>query len=106
MVAMSTRERDRLRTIEAVCERRLKQTLAAQRLGLSLRQVKRLVQAYRGRGAARLVSARRGRPSNRLIGATERERFVSLVRRQYADFGPTLAWEHHGFSRSAPTLRH
>jgi hypothetical protein len=106
---MSTRERDRLRTIEALCERRLQQAPAAQQLGLSVRQVKRLVRAYRRQGAAGLVSARRGRPSNRLISLGERDRFIDLVRRLYPDFGPTLACEYlterHGFTRSVPTLR-
>lgn len=109
IVSMSTRERDRVRVIEAVCERRLKQAPAAQRLGLSVRQVKRLVQAYRREGPAALVSTRRGRPSNRRIHSRERDRFIGLVRRLYQDFGPTLAWEYltkrHGFTRSVPTLR-
>lgn len=106
---MSTRERDRLRTIEAVCEKRIKQRQAAQRLGLSVRQIKRLVRAYRDEGAGALISARRGRPSNRRILVAERERFVALVHRHYRDFGPTLACEYlteqHGFTRSVPTLR-
>lgn len=109
ILTMNTRERDRLRVIEAVCERRLKQGQGATRLGVSVRQVKRLVRAYRRDGARALLSRRRGRPSNRRISASERERFVGLVRRLYRDFGPTLACEYlnerHGFTRSVPTLR-
>ena len=106
---MSARERERLRVIEAVEERRLSQSQAAIRLRLSGRQVKRLVRAFRVSGAPGLVSKRRGRPSNRLIAPAERERFVELVRRHYSDFGPTLAAEYlcerHGFRHSVPTLR-
>lgn len=69
ILAMSTRERDRLRVIEAVCDRRMKQGQAGERLGLSVRQIKRLVRAYRHHGARALISARRGRPSNRRIRA-------------------------------------
>lgn len=106
---MSARERERLRVIEAVREKRLKQSKAAQRLGLSVRQIKRLVRAHKRRGARALVSKRRGRPSNRRIAAAEREHFVALVRKHYGDFGPTLAAEYlraqHGLTRSVPTLR-
>ena len=58
ILAMSALERERLRVIEAVREGRLTQRAAAQRLGLSVRQVKRLCRAYRRRGAAGLVEGR------------------------------------------------
>ena len=109
MITMSGKERDRLRVIEAVRERRLKQGEAAARLGLSVRQVKRLVRAHRAAGAVGLVSKRRGQPSRRRIGEAEREQVLACVRGHYADFGPTLAAEYlhsyHGFTRSVETLR-
>ena len=105
---MSAKERERLRAIEAVRERRLTQQVAAERLGLSVRQVKRLCRAFRRRGAAGLVSRKRGRPSNRRIGRAEQRRFVQLVCRYYSDFGPTLAAEYlaerHGYRYSVETL--
>lgn len=109
MITMSAKERDRLRVIEAVREKRLRQGEAAARLGLSVRQVKRLVRAHREGGAAGLVSKRRGQPSRRRIGEAERSQVLDCVRQQYADFGPTLAAEYltsyHGFTRSVETLR-
>jgi transposase len=109
IVAMSAKERERLRVIEAVGEKRLKQAAAAKRLGLSVRQVKRLVRAHRQAGASGLVSRRRGQPSNRRIGQTEREVVLAQVRARYADFGPTLAAEYlrsyQGYTRSVETLR-
>lgn len=108
-MAMSGKERGRLKVIDAVREKRLTQDAAAQRLGLSIRQVKRLVRAYREGGTKGLISKRRGRPSNRRIGDAERERVLAQVRSRYADFGPTLAAEYlreeHGFTRSVETLR-
>lgn len=108
-MTMSARERDRLRVIEAVNERRMRQSQAGERLGLSVRQIKRLVRAFRRDGAEALVSVRRARPSNRRIAQPERAHFLDLVRRHYRDFGPTLACEYlcerHGFTRSVPTLR-
>ena len=44
----------------AVVEKRLKQREAAERLGLSVRQVKRLAKRYRARGAAGMASAGAG----------------------------------------------
>ena len=92
-----------------VAERRLRQAAAARRLGLSVRQVKRLVRALRRQGPQGLVSRRRGRPSNRRIPAAVRARYLALVKRHYRDFGPTLAAEYlaerHGFPYSVETLR-
>ena len=109
VLAMSAKERDRLKVIEAVLEKRLQQGVAAERLGLSVRQLKRLVRAHRERGAVGLVSKRRGQPSKRRIEETEREAVLACVRSRYADFGPTLAAEYltsyHGFARSVETLR-
>jgi predicted DNA-binding protein (UPF0251 family) len=53
----------RLRAVEAVAEGRLKQGAAAAQLGISTRQVKRLMAAYRREGAGGLVSRRVGQPS-------------------------------------------
>ncbi len=53
---MTMREVDRLKVIEAVAECRLKPGQAAERLGLSVRQVERLVLRYRAAGVAGLVS--------------------------------------------------
>jgi len=108
-VTMSRREVDRLEVIQRAVGRQIGQGDAARQLGLSVRQVKRLVRAYRREGAAGLVSRRRGRPSNRRIAEADKDRFIDLVRRQYPDFGPTLAAEYlageHGFAYSIETLR-
>ena len=108
-LTMSARELDRLEIIGRVAEHRLTQRKAAERLGLSLRQVERLCRAFRTDGASGLVSRKRGRRSNRKLSPTLRERALDLVRERYADFGPTLACEklteQHGFETSRETLR-
>lgn len=109
ILGMSSKERERLRLIQAIREGRRTQQQAAHELGLSVRQVKRLCRAFRRQGARGLVSRRRGRPSNRRIALAEQRRVVQLVERHYPDFGPTLAAEylseHHGYSGSVETLR-
>ncbi len=108
-VTMSAKELDRLEVLGRVVERRLTQRQAAEQLGLSERQVRRLCRALRRQGAAGLVSRKRGRPSNRRLPAVVREQAVALVRERYADFGPTLAGEklaaQHGVAVSTETLR-
>ena len=108
-LTMSAKELDRLEIIRRVTERRLTQRMAAERLGLSLRQVERLCRAFGTNGAGGLVSRKRGRPSNRKLAEAFRERALDLVRGRYADFGPTLACEklteQHGFELSRETLR-
>lgn len=52
-------------TLERIIEGRLSCTQAVQILGLSRRQVHRILNAYRRNGPAGLVSKRRGSRSNR-----------------------------------------
>jgi transposase len=106
---MSQKEVERLDVVKRVMGEGLEQAQAAQLLGLSVRQVKRLCRKVREQGAQGLISRRRGRPSNRRIADERRQHYVQLVRSQYADFGPQLAHEYlkleHGFEWSVETLR-
>ena len=106
---MSQKEVQRLGVVGQAMAGEMDQAQAAQVLGLSVRQVKRLCRKVRERGPQGLISAKRGRPSNRRIAGERREHFVGLVRSQYVDFGPQLAHEYlqreHGFEWSVETLR-
>lgn len=106
---MSQKEVQRLTVLRRVLDEGLGQVQAAQQLGVSVRQIKRLCRRLREEGAGGLVSRRRGRPSNRRIDLALRQRYLDLVRERYADFGPQLAHEYlqrdHGFGFSVETLR-
>jgi len=52
-ITMSMREIDRVKTVQAVVDRMLPVGLAAQRLGLSQRQLERLILKYRAEGRRR-----------------------------------------------------
>ena len=52
---------DRLKTIQAVIDRDMKPGIAAQRLGMSVRQIERLVIRYRADGPVGLISRHRHR---------------------------------------------
>lgn len=108
-VTLSRREVDRLRIMEALEGRRLQQSDAARQLGISTRQVKRLLSRYREAGAAGLASGHRGKTANNAIADAVRRQALELVQKHYEDFGPTLAHEKlvdvHGLKLSRETLR-
>ncbi|MFP3615095.1 ISNCY family transposase, partial [Paraburkholderia sp. SIMBA_050] len=103
------RELDRLKVIQAVVDTGLKPGRAADRLGLTVRQIERLVIRYRESGAAGLVSRKRSRPGNRRLDDDEAQRALAIIREYYADFGPTLACEKlhecHGIRLAKETVR-
>ncbi len=109
-ITMSMREADRLKTIQAVVDRMLGVGQAALRLGISTRQVGRLLARYRAEGPMGLVSRRRGLSSNHQLEPGLAERAVRLIRDRYADFGPTLAREKlaecHALELAKETVRH
>lgn len=106
---MSKKELDRVAIMDRIAERRLRQTEAAEMLGLSPRQVGRLYRAYRREGAGALASKKRGRTSNRKHPESLKQRALALVRSHYHDFGPTLAREklveRHDLNVAVETLR-
>jgi len=108
-VTMSQRELQRAEIVALVVQKRLTQRAAAEQLGVSERQLRRLQRDYESSGPAALASKKRGRPSNRQMDAERRECVLSLVRARYPDFGPTLAAEKlleiHGLYVSVETLR-
>ena len=110
VVLMSKAELSRVDTLARVQRGELPVAGAASLLGLSPRQVFRLLPRFRAEGAAGLASRRRGRPSNRRLPAAVREAALAVVRERYADFGPTLAAEKlaefHDIRLSRETLRH
>ena len=109
IITLSHAELDRVSVIRSIISRRLTQAQAAQRLKLSVRQVKRLTRAYRTCGAAGMASKRRGRcPGNALSDAVRRQA-LAIIRAHYIDFGPTFAHEKltelHACHCSVETLR-
>ncbi len=90
---MNQQELTRLEVIQRLARKELRQSRAADLLGISTRQVKRLLRAYKRMGAAALISKRRGRVSNNRLKAVTIAGATELLRTRYYDFGPTLAHE-------------
>ena len=83
--------------------------LAAKQLGLTDRQVRRLVKDYKLYGAEGVVSKQRGQISNHKYSDKKIEAIKRLVSMHYYDFGPKFAAEKldekHGIKVSKETLR-
>jgi transposase len=107
-IEMGGKEIKRLEVLRQVADGVIRQRQAAEKLGLTDRQVRRLLRRYEREGVAGLVSRRRGRPSNRRISEGVKEAMLTRVKARYTDFGPTLAAEYlagEGFKVSKETLR-
>jgi hypothetical protein len=106
---MSERDLQRIEVLAKVTAGRRTVVAAAAVLALSVRQVHRLLLAYRRGGGAAIGHKARGRPSNNRIPDDVRTVATELVRGSYADFGPTLAAEmlaeKHALTVSRETLR-
>lgn len=106
---LTQKERDRLKVLHEVKQGHLTQRAAAEQLGISERWVREMVRRVRKRGDRAVVHGLRGKPSKRRLKAKVRERAVALYRKEYADFGPTLAAEYlaekHRIAMSKETLR-
>jgi len=107
---MTQGDRDRLVSLKKAKKRLITQREAAEELGLSIRQVKRLLFALNKHGDQAVVHGLRGKPSNRKIEAkVERQAVKILSAPVYEGFGPTLAAEYlgsrHGIEASKETVR-
>ena len=100
-------EMDRWSVLERVRSGGLRQSEAAERLGLSVRQVRRLLVRTSLVGMEGLLSRSRG--GNRAMDPALRDQFLSLITKQYYDFGPILAAEKlfslHNIKISRETVR-
>ena len=107
-MALSQRERDRIRTLHEVKQGHVTQVEAGRRLKLSDRQVRPLLLRMARDGDGAVVHGLRGRPSNRKLATCFEKKILRRIGQRYADFGPTLAAEHlaqEGWIVSRETLR-
>jgi hypothetical protein len=107
-IAMCQHERDVLKVMHQVLAGTLTQAEAARLLRLSARQVRRIQRRLEHEGDQAVVHRLRGRPSNHRLDAAVRAKALRAYRRDFADFGPTLASEklaERGLAVSPETLR-
>ena len=93
LLEMSAKELSRLEVMPRLSRKQMSQQEGGRLLGLSVRQIKRLLQAYRQKGAAGLVSKHRGRKGNNRLAEEVKRTALNLLKTKYKGFGPTLAHE-------------
>ena len=108
-ISMSLLERERAALVRQVASKHVSQVVAAERLGIGVRQMKRVMHAWRLTGDAALVSVKRGRPSNRALPAALHATLDEHLRGLYQGIGATLVaeklLEREGIAVSAETVR-
>lgn len=106
---MSQKEVKRAQVLDRLNEGKISQHQASKQMGITPRQVRRLVKRYQQEGLAGLASKKRGRASNRRLDETLRATAIELIGTHYRDFGPTLANEKltelHGIWLSVESTR-
>ena len=91
---MSRNERNRIKIMAALKAKELNQVQAAELMGLSYRQAKRVWRRFQQEGEAGLVHRLRGRPGLRCKPAELRSQVLGRCgEARYTDFGPTLMAE-------------
>lgn len=93
-IIMATQnELKRLYIIKKVLDKELKQTIAAEILNLSNRQVRRIARRISIEGDKAIIHKSRGKLSKRSISKTIKDNIINLYKNKYDGFGPTLATE-------------
>jgi len=108
-VTLNEKEQKRVMVIGEVAGGRVRGKEGAEILGISLRQLRRLMASYRKGGVAGLVHGNRGRKPVNAIGEGTRQQVVALAGSRYAGFNQQhyteLLWEREGIKLSRSTVR-
>lgn len=109
VIKMSQRELVRLHVVHQAMEKKLTQKEAGDKLDLSDRQVRRIIERVMIEGDKGIAHRLRGRESPRKIKESIRNQILKLYDKKYEGFGPTLATEkleeRDGIKISDETLR-
>ena len=109
-VTLNQREQARLQVLNNVLEYQLPTTQAAEVLGISERQVRRVLAAYRREGAAALVHGNRGRQPRNAVNEDVATAVVILASGKYAGFNHShfteVLAEREGIHLSRQTVSH
>jgi hypothetical protein len=106
---MSKKELSAVSVFEHLKRKAITQAAAGKLLGLTVRHVRRKLDAYRRSGPQSLVHQLRGKPGNRRLDPAVKARALTIIRKRYPDFTPTFAaeklHEEHRIALHPETLR-
>jgi transposase len=108
-LTLTTKEQNRLQTLNGVLEKHWHMREAAKVMGVSERQGWRILAAYRKEGAAALTHGNRGRTPANITPKVIREQIIALAKERYSGINHThlaeLLSEREGIMISRSTLR-
>ena len=93
IIIMRMEELKRLPVIQNAIEGYTTEIEAANILGITDRQIRRLKRTVREKGGIGLAHKSRGKESNRAIECKKRQKIIKLCQSKYEGFGPTFASE-------------
>jgi len=109
IIMAKAKELKKLHIVRKFIEKQIKQTEASKVLGISTRQVRRIAARLKAEGDSSIAHRLRGKKSNNATSESVRQKVVTLYKKNYWDFGPTLASEKlsqvDGIKVSKETLR-
>jgi transposase len=76
----------RMYVIQSVDEGHMTAHQASLELGLSVRQIRRLISTYRQEGAVGLVHGNRDKPSPRRLSSEQEQQIITLIKQQFRDY--------------------
>ena len=108
-VTMNNKEIKRISVMQRMEDQKITGREASQHLGVTIRQVRRLIARYREQGAEGLIHGNRGRPAHNRIEAEVRLKIQGLAEEAYADYNDSHFTEElvevHGVQVSRSTVR-
>lgn len=109
LITLSKQELDKYDIIQKAIKSEITRKKAAELLKLTERQIKRLKNKVKEKGAAGLIHGNRGKESKRRIPIDEEANIIELLHKHYSDFKPGFASEKlaesHGIDRDPKTIR-
>ena len=110
LISMTEKEISRHIIINNLIDGKINGSDASKQICVSVRQVRRIKAKVKKKGARGIIHGNRGRPSNREISVQKIKKIEMIVKKEYYDFGPTLATEKldeiHHLNISNEKLRH
>ena len=93
VLTMSQREADRLQIISQIRGKTLTVKKGAELMGLSPRQVYRILKKKTEEGSKGIIHRLHGKKSNRGYSESIRNKIIKIYGEEYSDYGPTLFTE-------------
>jgi len=108
-LTLSKKEIDRIMIIKQIEENKITVLEATEKLGISQRQIYRMIKRIRLEGIKGIIHKLRGKESNRGYPGGLKKKLVEIYRKQYWDYGPTLYSEmllkYHNITINRETIR-